>query len=115
THKEPNNRLINPLATYTKSNDFRFIETPFRKVDRETNRATKEIHYLSADEEDLYIVAQANSLLNEDGTFTNETVMARYKSENIEVPREQVDFMDVSPKQVVLVATASIHFLENDD
>src|SRR5699024_7073904 len=115
TPEGPNIGLINSLATYAKINEFGFIETPFRKVDRETNRATEEIHYLSADEEDLYIVAQANSLLNEDGTFTNETVMARYKSENIEVPREQVDFMDVSPKQVVSVATASIPFLENDD
>ncbi|MFL2136775.1 DNA-directed RNA polymerase subunit beta [Ruoffia sp. FAM 24228] len=115
TPEGPNIGLINSLATYAKINEFGFIETPFRKVDRETNRATEEIHYLSADEEDLYIVAQANSLLDEDGTFTNETVMARYKSENIEVPREQVDFMDVSPKQVVSVATASIPFLENDD
>ncbi|MBZ6528038.1 DNA-directed RNA polymerase subunit beta [Aerococcaceae bacterium DSM 111021] len=115
TPEGPNIGLINSLATYAKINEFGFIETPFRKIDRETNRATEEIHYLSADEEDLYIVAQANSLLNEDGTFTNETVMARYKSENIEVPRNQIDFMDVSPKQVVSVATASIPFLENDD
>src|SRR5699024_10330279 len=115
TPEGPNIGLINSLATYAKINEFGFIETPFRKVDRETNRATEEIHYLSADEEDLYIVAQANSLLNEDGTFTNETVMARYKSENIEVPVSKVDFMDVSPKQVVAVATASIPFLENDD
>ncbi|XJS10595.1 DNA-directed RNA polymerase subunit beta [Aerococcaceae bacterium WGS1372] len=115
TPEGPNIGLINSLATYAKINEFGFIETPYRKVNRETNAATDEIHYLSADEEDLYIIAQANSLLNEDGTFVNETVMARYKSENIEVPREQVDFMDVSPKQVVSVATASIPFLENDD
>ncbi|MBG9987547.1 DNA-directed RNA polymerase subunit beta [Aerococcaceae bacterium DSM 111176] len=115
TPEGPNIGLINSLATYAKINEFGFIETPYRKVDKETHAATEEIRYLTADEEDLYVVAQANSVLTEDGHFANETVMARYKDENLEVSAEQVDYMDVSPKQVVSVATASIPFLENDD
>ena len=115
TPEGPNIGLINSLATYAKINEFGFIETPYRKVDKETNRATEEIHYLSADEEDLYVVAQANSKLDEEGNFLDEHVMARFKDENLEVKVEQLDFMDVSPKQVVSVATASIPFLENDD
>ncbi|MGY4105029.1 DNA-directed RNA polymerase subunit beta [Ignavigranum ruoffiae] len=115
TPEGPNIGLINSLASYAKINDYGFIETPYRKVDRQTHRATDEIHYLSADEEDLYVVAQANSLIDEEGNFINDTVMARYKDENLEVSVEQLDFMDVSPKQVVSVATASIPFLENDD
>lgn len=115
TPEGPNIGLINSLSTYAKINKYGFIETPYRKVDKETMRVTDEIVYLSADEEDLYTVAQANSRLNEDGTFVNDVVMARYVSENIEVPISQVDYMDVSPKQVVAVATASIPFLENDD
>ena len=115
TPEGPNIGLINSLATYAKINEFGFIETPYRKVDKETNRATEEIHYLSADEEDLYVVAQANSKLDEEGNFLDEHVMARFKDENLEVKVEQLDFMDVSPKQVVSVATAAIPFLENDD
>ena len=115
TPEGPNIGLINSLSSYAKINKFGFIETPYRKVDKANGRVTDEIVYLSADEEDLYVVAQANSLLNEDGTFVNDQVMARYISENIEVPINQVDYMDVSPKQVVAVATACIPFLENDD
>ena len=115
TPEGPNIGLINSLSTYAKINKYGFIETPYRKVDKNKRRVTDEIHYLSADEEDLYVVAQANSPLNEDGTFVNDHVMARYISENIEVNVSQVDYMDVSPKQVVAVATASIPFLENDD
>ncbi|MBG9983026.1 DNA-directed RNA polymerase subunit beta [Aerococcaceae bacterium DSM 111020] len=115
TPEGPNIGLINSLATYGKINEFGFIETPYRKVDKATNTVTEDIHYLTADEEDLYVVAQANSRLTEEGHFVNETVMARFKDENLEVAAEQVDFMDVSPKQVVSVATASIPFLENDD
>lgn len=115
TPEGPNIGLINSLATYAKINEYGFIETPYRKVDKTTNRATNEIHYLSADEEDLYVVAQANSKIDEEGNFLGETVMARYKDENLEVKVHQLDFMDVSPKQVVSVATASIPFLENDD
>ena len=115
TPEGPNIGLINSLSSYAKINKFGFIETPYRKVDKANGRVTDEIVYLSADEEDLYVVAQANSLLNDDGTFVNDQVMARYISENIEVPINQVDYMDVSPKQVVAVATACIPFLENDD
>ena len=115
TPEGPNIGLINSLSSYAKINPFGFIETPYRRVDKETGRTTSEMVYLSADEEDLYIIAQANSPLNEDGGFVNETVMARFKDQNIEVKIEQLDFMDVSPKQVVSVATACIPFLENDD
>ena len=115
TPEGPNIGLINSLASYAKINDYGFIETPYRKVDRANKRATNDIQYLSADEEDLYVVAQANSLIDEEGHFINEKVMARYKDENLEVSVDQLDFMDVSPKQVVSVATASIPFLENDD
>ena len=115
TPEGPNIGLINSLSSYAKINKFGFIETPYRKVDKSLGGVTDEIVYLSADEEDLYVVAQANSLLNEDGTFVNDVVMARYISENLEVPINQVDYMDVSPKQVVAVATSCIPFLENDD
>ena len=115
TPEGPNIGLINSLSSYAKINEYGFIETPYRKVDKESGKVTEEIVYLSADEEDLYTIAQANSLLNEDGSFTNPTVMARYKDQNLEVNVDTVDFMDVSPKQVVAVATASIPFLENDD
>ncbi|MBG9981263.1 DNA-directed RNA polymerase subunit beta [Facklamia sp. DSM 111018] len=115
TPEGPNIGLINSLSSYAKINRFGFIETPYRKVDKENKVVTKDIVYLSADEEDLYTIAQANSRLNEDGSFVNDTVMARYKDQNLEVAVETVDYMDVSPKQVVAVATASIPFLENDD
>ncbi|MBE9388755.1 DNA-directed RNA polymerase subunit beta [Vagococcus salmoninarum] len=115
TPEGPNIGLINSLSSYAKINDYGFIETPYRRVDRKTGQVTTEIDYLTADEEDHYMVAQANSLLNEDGTFANEVVMARIQSENLEVDIAKVDYMDVSPKQVVAVATACIPFLENDD
>ncbi len=115
TPEGPNIGLINSLASYAKVNKYGFIETPFRRVDRETGRVTEQIDYLTADIEDHYVVAQANSLLNEDGTFAEDVVMARATSENIEVAIDKVDYMDVSPKQVVAVATACIPFLENDD
>ncbi|MGO4928320.1 DNA-directed RNA polymerase subunit beta [Fundicoccus sp. Sow4_F4] len=115
TPEGPNIGLINSLSSYAKINKYGFIETPYRKVDKVNGGVTDEIVCLSADEEDLYVVAQANSLLNEDDTFVNDVVMARYISENLEVPINQVDYMDVSPKQVVAVATACIPFLENDD
>ena len=112
TPEGPNIGLINSLASYAKVNKYGFIETPYRRVDRETGRVTDQIDYLTADIEDHYVVAQANSLLNEDGTFVNDVVMA---PENLEVSIDKVDYMDVSPKQVVAVATACIPFLENDD
>ena len=117
TPEGPNIGLINSLSSYAKINKYGFIETPYRKVDKSVtpHRVTTEIDYLAADEEDLYVVAQANSKLNEDGTFAKDLVMARFRSQNIEVNVDKVDYMDVSPKQVVAVATASIPFLENDD
>ncbi|MGX7327826.1 DNA-directed RNA polymerase subunit beta [Enterococcus bulliens] len=115
TPEGPNIGLINSLASYAKVNKYGFIETPYRRVDRETGRVTDQIDYLTADIEDHYVVAQANSLLNEDGTFTNDVVMARATSENLEISIDKIDYMDVSPKQVVAVATACIPFLENDD
>ena len=115
TPEGPNIGLINSLSSYAKINDYGFIETPYRRVDRKTGKVTEHIDYLTADEEDHYMVAQANSKLNEDGSFANDVVMARIQSENLEVSIDKVDYMDVSPKQVVAVATSCIPFLENDD
>ncbi len=115
TPEGPNIGLINSLSSYAKVNKFGFIETPYRRVDPETGKVTAQIDYLTADEEDNYVVAQANAKLDDDGTFTDEEVIARFRGENTAVPREQIDYMDVSPKQVVSAATACIPFLENDD
>ncbi|PTM54705.1 DNA-directed RNA polymerase subunit beta [Desmospora activa] len=115
TPEGPNIGLINSLSSYARINEYGFIETPYRKVDPETGRVTGEIVYLTADEEDNYYIAQANAELDENKQFVNEQVVIRYKEEIMPVPRERVDFMDVSPKQVVSVATACIPFLENDD
>jgi len=115
TPEGPNIGLINSLSTYARINDYGFIEAPYRKVDPETNKVTNEIVYLTADEEDNYIVAQANSELDEEGRFIQEQVIARFKDEIALYPRKKIDFMDVSPKQVVSVATSLIPFLENDD
>ncbi|MBR7553831.1 DNA-directed RNA polymerase subunit beta [Allobacillus sp. GCM10007491] len=115
TPEGPNIGLINSLSSFARVNPFGFIETPYRRVDHETGIVTTETDYLTADEEDNYIVAQANAPLNDDGTFQNEEVIARFRGENIVVDRDQIDYMDVSPKQVVSAATACIPFLENDD
>ena len=115
TPEGPNIGLINSLSSYAKINKYGFIETPYRRVDWKTHKVTDKIDYLTADEEDNFVVAQANSVLNEDGSFASDIVMARYVSDNLEVPIDRVDYMDVSPKQVVAVATACIPFLENDD
>ncbi|REB07930.1 DNA-directed RNA polymerase subunit beta [Sporosarcina sp. BI001-red] len=115
TPEGPNIGLINTLSTFAKVNKFGFIETPYRKVDPDTGRVTSRIDYLTADLEDNYIVAQANALLNDDGTFVNEEVVGRFQGDNTVFKREQIDYMDVSPKQVVSAATACIPFLENDD
>src|SRR5665647_543898 len=115
TPEGPNIGLIGSLATFGRVNDFGFIETPYRKVDKKTGRVTTEILYLTADEEDEYIVAQANAPLDENGYFMDERVEVRYFEDILEVPVKQVDYMDVSPKQVFSVATALIPFLENDD
>ncbi|MGO3467829.1 DNA-directed RNA polymerase subunit beta [Weissella hellenica] len=115
TPEGPNIGLINSLATYGRVNKFGFIETPYRRVDWDTHKVTDRIDYLTADEEDNFVVAQGNSVLNDDGSFSTDTVLARKSDVNVEVPIDQVDYMDVSPKQIVAVATAAIPFLENDD
>ena len=116
TPEGPNIGLINSLSTYAKINEYGFIESPYRKYDKETGKMTDEIHYLTADEEDLFIRVQANEPLNEDGSFINSKVVCRTVNGTVElVPTERVDFMDISPKQVVSIATAMIPFLENDD
>ncbi len=115
TPEGPNIGLINSLSSYGRVNPFGFMETPYRRVDPETGKVTAQIDYLTADEEDNYVVAQANARLGEDGSFINDEVIARFRGENTIVPRDQIDYMDVSPKQVVSAATACIPFLENDD
>lgn len=115
TPEGPNIGLINSLSTYARVNEFGFIETPYRKVDQDAGRVTDEIVYLTADEEDNYIIGQANAELNEDGSFVKDEVIVRSREDVLTVPKERVDFMDVSPKQVFSVATACVPFLENDD
>lgn len=115
TPEGPNIGLINSLSTFARVNEFGFIEAPYRRVDPNTGIVTDEIAYLTADEEDNYVVAQANAELTEDGRFANDNVIVRYKDDILTLPKERVDYMDVSPKQVVSVATALIPFLENDD
>lgn len=115
TPEGPNIGLINSLSSFAKVNKFGFIETPYRRVDPETGLVTSRIDYLTADEEDNYVVAQANSPLSEDGAFKNEEVVGRFRGDNTVFRRDQIDYMDVSPKQVVSAATACIPFLENDD
>ncbi|MCW3795948.1 DNA-directed RNA polymerase subunit beta [Paenibacillus sp. LS1] len=118
TPEGPNIGLINSLSTFARVNEYGFIEAPYRWVDPKTGIVTEQIDYLTADEEDNYVIAQANAKLNEDGTFEEEAIIVRYnkQSDNIlTMPSERVDYMDVSPKQVVSVATALIPFLENDD
>ena len=115
TPEGPNIGLIGSLATYARINEYGFIEAPYRRVDKKTNKVTSEIVYMTADEEDFFKVAQANEPLDADGTFQREYVAVRDKADIIEVPISGVDFIDVSPRQVVSVATAMIPFLENDD
>ncbi|MCL0063388.1 DNA-directed RNA polymerase subunit beta, partial [Peptococcaceae bacterium] len=115
TPEGPNIGLIGSLATYARVNEFGFIETPYRKVDKKNKRVTDEIVYLTADVEEQVIIAQANALLDEEGYFKEERVNARRGKEILVVPVEGVDYMDVSPKQVFSVATSLIPFLEHDD
>ena len=115
TPEGPNIGLISYLATFAKINKYGFIETPFRKVDRETGRVLDEVQYMTADEEDDYYVAQANEPLDENGCFVNKRVNTRYRDSFQEIEANRAEFMDVSPKMVVSVATAMIPFLENDD
>ena len=115
TPEGPNIGLISYLATYAKINKYGFIEAPFRRVDKTTGQVLPEVVYMTADEEDDYIVAQANEPLDENGYFVNKKVNARIRDNYSEVEASRADFMDVSPKMVVSVATAMIPFLENDD
>ncbi len=115
TPEGPNIGLIGSLTTYARVNEYGFIEAPYRRVDKTTGTVTDEIVYMTADEEDEYIIAQANEPLDENNRFINEKVVCRLKEEIIAVPPTEVDFMDVSPKQIVSVATSMIPFLENDD
>ncbi|MDO4282660.1 MAG: DNA-directed RNA polymerase subunit beta [Clostridia bacterium] len=111
----PNIGLISSLSTFAKINRYGFIETPYRLIDKETGIVKDEVVYLTADEEDKYIVAQANEPLDEENKFVRKRVKVRHQNEIVEIEREKVDLMDVSPKQLVSVATAMIPFLENDD
>ena len=115
TPEGPNIGLISYLASFARINEYGFIEAPYRKVDKETGVVTDEVVYMTADVEDNYIVAQANEPLTEDGKFARAKVNGRYRDQISEFDREEVDYMDVSPKMVVSVATAMIPFLENDD
>ena len=115
TPEGPNIGLISSLACYSKVNEFGFIEAPYRRVDKTTHVVTDDVHYITADEEEQYIIAQANEPLTEDGTFVNERVACRHGEAVLEVARDRVDFMDVSPREVVSVGTSMIPFLENDD
>ncbi len=115
TPEGPNIGLIGSLSTYARINEYGFVEAPYRRIDKEKGLVTSEIRYLTADEEDQYIVAQANEPLGSDGRFIAKKVLSRFKDDILEVESNRVDFMDVSPKQLVSVATAMIPFLENDD
>ena len=107
--------LITSLSSYAKVNEYGFIESPYRKVDKETGKVTDVVEYLAADEEDKFIVAQANEPLDEEGKFVNERVTCRYRDAIKEFSNKKVDYMDVSPQQLVSIATSLIPFLENDD
>jgi len=115
TPEGPNIGLIGSLAIYSKTNEYGFIQTPYRMVDKETGLVTNEIEYMTADEEDRFIIAQANEPLTEDNKFKREYIAARAYGDIMEVRSSSTDYMDISPKQVVSVATAMIPFLENDD
>ncbi|MBQ3078400.1 MAG: DNA-directed RNA polymerase subunit beta [Clostridia bacterium] len=115
TPEGPNIGLIGSLATYARINEYGFIEAPYRRVDRESGIVTDEIIYMTADEEDQYVIAQANEPVDADGHLENEHITVRKREEIIEVDRTQVDFIDVSPRQLISIATGMIPFLENDD
>ena len=107
--------LINSLATYAKIDKYGFVEAPYRRIDKETGRVTDEVVYMTADVEEKYVIAQANEPLTEDGRLKDERVTCRKKGEIVELPREQIDFIDVSPKELVSIATTLVPFIENDD
>ncbi|MCF8012118.1 MAG: DNA-directed RNA polymerase subunit beta [Clostridiales bacterium] len=115
TPEGPNIGLIGSLSSYARINKFGFIETPYRKVDKENKCVTNDIKFLTADEEDNYVVAQANAPLDDNGQFVTHEVNARHGHDILQVPADKVDFMDVSPKQVFSIATSMIPFLEHDD
>lgn len=115
TPEGPNIGLINSLATYAKVNSYGFIETPYRKVDKSTGKVTDEIVYMTADEEDQYLIARSNELINENGEFVNNKIVVRSKEGMLLVSCDKVDYLDISPRQIVSVATSMIPFLENDD
>ncbi len=115
TPEGPNIGLIGSLATYARINEYGFIEAPYRRVDRETGCVTDDIIYMTADEEDQYVIAQANEPVDENRRLVNEHITVRKREEIIEVERAQVDFIDVSPRQLISIATGMIPFLENDD
>ncbi len=115
TPEGPNIGLIGSLATYARINEYGFIEAPYRKIDKETGCVTDQIDYMTADEEDKYVIAQANEPLDENGRFVNERVTVRERDEILEVEAAKVDYVDVSPRQLIPVATGMIPFLENDD
>jgi DNA-directed RNA polymerase subunit beta len=115
TPEGPNIGLIGSLATFAKINEYGFIEAPYRKVDKENHRVTDQIVYMTADEEDMYVVAQGNEPLDENNWFVHDRVTVRIREEIVEVNSAMVDFMDVSPRQLVSVASSMIPFLENDD
>ncbi len=115
TPEGPNIGLISYLATFARINEYGFIEAPYRRVDKETHKVLDEVVYMTADMEDNYVVAQANEPLDEEGRLSRHRVNARFRDEILEVERDRADYMDVSPKMVVSVATAMIPFLENDD
>ena len=115
TPEGPNIGLIGSLATYARINEYGFIEAPYRKVDKATGIVTNQIDYMTADEEDKYIIAQATEPLDEESRFVNDRVTVRRREETIEVEKGEVDYVDVSPRQLISVATGMIPFLENDD
>ena len=115
TPEGPNIGLIGSLSTFAVINKYGFMETPYRRVDKENNRVTEDVRYMTADVEDRFIIAQANEPLNDEGYFLGDRVTARAKDDVLSIAPNQVDYMDVSPKQVVSIATALIPFLENDD
>jgi DNA-directed RNA polymerase subunit beta len=115
TPEGPNIGLINSLATFAKVNEYGFIETPYRRIDPKNKRATNDIVYMTADEEDLYVIARSDEPIDEKGYFLDDKVTVRAKEEVLVVPVSEVEYMDISPRQLVSVATAMIPFLENDD
>ena len=115
TPEGPNIGLIGSLATYARINEYGFIEAPYRRVDHETGTLTDEIVYMTADEEDQFVIAQANEPVDAEGHFINDRITVRRRDEIIEIDRDKVDYVDVSPRQLISIATGMIPFLENDD